>query len=301
MELAELNETHIEKWHDIFEFVNAFFEEHDGLYYLLKNEGKESVIYKCGDSYVLFSFVDEEIYYNIFCVNENGLVVDANFEEFDVHKLESLISIEHEKVLTETVDFLKSDMGSKFDGYDGIFQYTQYNNETDEQLILYFQHMSREDGKVFEQHLINPYLIVFQSNLKSGKIRSITYAKNEFDLYKNKQDYDLLTIQEYGLINFLKNGSYELQKNDKLVRYYKVFMETRKTLLTGFPFLAGDKLEELKEMIVKKGFKPEVPDYAIRLWNGTYENLNYYQRIADLFKDLDIDQDEKLVLRYGKN
>ena len=301
MELAEFNETHIEKWHDIFEFVNENSEEQNGLYYLLKSEQSERVVYKSGDFFALFYFVDEEIYYNMFIVNENGNVVAASFEEFNVLKPSSLITIEHEESMIETVDLLKSDMGPKFDGYDGIFQYSQYNNVTDEQLILYFQHMIREDGKVFEQHLVNPYLIVFQRNLSNGKIKSTTYAKNEIDSYKSKSNYDLLTIQEYGLVEFLKSGSYALQKEDKVVRYHKVLMETQNTLVTAFPFTAGSKIEEMNAMIEAKGFKHDVPDYAVRLWNGTYEELNYYQEIADLFNGLEINQNEKLVLRYGKS
>lgn len=300
MQLIEFKESDIQKWHDVFEFVKESVEEQGGLYYLLKNGDSEKVVYKCDNFFAVFYFLDEEIYYNVFEVDENGVVINASFDEFAICKSGSLIIIKREEVF-ETVDFIKSYTGPRYDGYDGVFQYTQSNSEMDEQLILYYQHMSREDGKVFREHLVNPYLIIFQSNLEKGRIKSITYVKNEFDYYDNQQDYDLLTIKEYGLFNFLKNGSYELQKENKLVRYYKVFMETPKCLMTGFPFLLGDRLEKLKKVIEKKGFKTEVPDYAISLWNNTYENLNEFQMIADLFMRLDVAQDEKLVLRYGKN
>lgn len=87
---------------------------------------------------------------------------------------------------------------------------------------------------------------------------------------------------EYGLLNVLKNGSYNLLREDRTVRYVKsLFIDFKGNCRDAWPFDNLLKAEEIESLIKKYKFNTRIPDFIISLYNGENKDVLLIQEIVE--------------------
>ena len=93
----------------------------------------------------------------------------------------------------------------------------QYNPNSKDRATITFQHMYSQGRMVSPFHTKKPFQVIFQSNVKitkKGEFKSSSkkqFIAKTFSIYDDKLGYDIATIKDYGLSEFMEKGSYALQ------------------------------------------------------------------------------------------
>lgn len=200
--------------------------------------------------------------------------------------------------------------------YDGTVSYRQYNPANDTLCEIRYQHMYREiDGRpiIYGYHTRKvDYLFIDEDYTKKGKIekgvlpsRSKYYSRVEFD--DDTLGYKLAGIREYGLLEFLEKGPYNLQMGREVVRYSKVkYIDDEGNYHDFWPLNEQIKNEDLEEMIKSYGFRTEIPWQLIEMYNGRDNILNTILEIVKQMKVIskevkESDESSKVAILTLKN
>ena len=186
-------------------------------------------------------------------------------------------------------------------------RFTQFNLDTRERATITFQHMYTEGKMVSPFHTKKPFQVIFQSNVKitkKGEFKSSSkkqFIAKTFSIYDDKLGYDIATIKDYGLSEFLEKGSYALQSNERnITRYYKILYVTDSLYAaTGFPFTRQYTLEDMIAMLKERGFGYEIPQQYMDIYNGRDELLNEVKQLIEEIKKNIVFVDEPYVLEMG--
>lgn len=180
------------------------------------------------------------------------------------------------------------------DDYDGCVVYKQYNPKSDVLCEMRFQHMYNErDGKPtiygFHTEKIDCLYIDEDYMKKKRPTRGILprrakyYSKVEFD--EEMLGYNLSAIREYGLIEFLQKGSYNLQMERNLVRYAKTqYIGMDGNYHDFWPLGKQLKISEINELISSYDFNTTLPWQLIEVHNGKDEMINIIEAIVQEMK-----------------
>lgn len=202
------------------------------------------------------------------------------------------------------------------DDYNGCVSYKQYNPENDTLCEIRYQHMYREvDGKpiIYGYHTkkIDCLYIDEQYTKKSRPRKGILpnrskyYSKVEFD--SDMVGYKITGIREYGLIDFLTNGSYALQMDRNVIRYARTqYIDAAGNYHDFWPFGEQLKTEEIQELIKGYGFNVELPWQLIEIYNGRDTLVNTILTIVKEMKTIskevkETDNSNKVAILTLKN
>ena len=126
--------------------------------------------------------------------------------------------------------------------------------------------------------------------------------RGDFDERDHPYLYNIAVIKDYGLAEFMEKGAYALQKDNQIVRYYKMLYQTKEGYaVTSFPFGRQYKYEEFESEFAKYGFSSKVPNYLIDIHNNENKDLNRYEAVAAFMKEIEMtppDEVIKLNLRF---
>lgn len=314
IDIKEISELEIPKYAPIFSCIYNLFGDYSGVYFKLILDGEEKLLQRRDDMFILYSLEDINLVgYEMFTIDEEYQVNSAGFDDFEMHTINGdRVVQDRNSTNLESLIFIKFGDGRDVDGYDGRVGYIQYNQEKDVRLMLIFQQMYNSMGKVYSFHVNKePFQILIEKGLSAKQkgsllpVRQTSYIRESFDYRDNNFFYNLAAIKDYGLVEFMEKGAYALQKENKIVRYYKMLGRRENGYaITGFPFCKQYSFEEFDEMFKQYGFKKKIPDHLIAIHNGEYRDLNYYQEIATFMKNVEMAPPEeviKLNLKFGEN
>lgn len=242
-------------------------------------------------------FINKDGYYRFTLDNEEKLGVLVK-DGYEIYFGEDLYFVDEKSKMEYHLDLLRiSEVDEQ--GYDGCVSYKQYNPEIDTLCELRFQHMYREnDGNpvIYGMHTEKIDCLYIdeefkrKSKPKIGLIpkRSKYYSKVEFA--DDMMGYNWITIKEYGLSEFLENGSYKLQKEHSLIRYVKTqFIGLNGNYRDFWPFGEQLKIEQINELIKSYGFGIKIPWQFIDIYNGRDKLVN---TIKDIVKEMKVVSEE---------
>lgn len=313
--IKEMSELEIPKYSPVFQCVYDLFGDYTGIFWKIEVNQQEKILQRLDDLCVLYTLdEDKTISYEMFTIDEAYKVHDAGFDDYEMHMLDDVITIqERDSSVLQSLTFTKRSDGLDNDGFDGILAHVQYNQEKDICVMVMYQQMYNSMDKIYSFHVDKP---PFQISIERGVVKKqkagrsakpTCYIRGEYDYRENHGYYNLATIKDYGLASFLEKGSYALQKEDTIARYYRILYTTKdKQAFTGFPFCKQYSLEDFASFFQENGFKMTIPSCLLDLYNGTNDELNAYQEIADFIGEYEkTPPDEvvqlKLVFGEGDN
>ncbi len=232
--------------------------------------------------------------YNRFTLNEKEELGALGIDGYDVFFGEDVYFVAKDKVEHYINLFPLSEPDQ--DDYDGYVSYIQYNPENDTYCDLRYQHMYREmSGRpiIYEFHTKKiDCAYIDEKYTKKGSPtkgilpnRSKYYTKVEFD--DEMIGYKLTGIKEYGLIEFLSKGPYELQMESNLIRYARTrYIGSDGNYHDFWPFGEQKRPEELKSLIKSYGFNTEPPSELIDICNGRSELVDLIKAIVAELKPI---------------
>ncbi len=296
--ISELKPIEIPFYRNIFNQINDFYGSFEGIYYKVTVNGDTYILHRTDNCFNLFDTktgkreiftIDSE--YNI-----QGLILDGmSFRYLGG----DLIARDIKSGISSNLTLFKRVNGKDIDGYSGLAIYSQYDEKKDMRVIYTYQHMYNQDERIYDMHLQKPFTIFIEDNVTkagSGEVKpqSESFIKGDYDLRDEPIGFSLATIKDFGLIPFMKNGSYSLQKQDKITRYYKILGQHKdNSAITLFPLCRQYKIEELNERVKQLGFGTEVPELLLNIYNRDERRLNRFVEIINEIKAIELDQDNK--------
>lgn len=279
----------------IDQIMSLYDNDLSGEFFKYVFNGQERWLYRV-DGYCTILMNDGEyIYYTSFYVNNDDYSIPyMEFDEFSagVDNDEVLLWKEGDHI-SESLRTVNRNELANNDGYTGLIVHHQRNSETGEDMLVSYQNQYREDGRIFSCNLRTPFVICFVNGNKVTKYLNFRTNRDYFS-------YDVITIKEYGLSEFLKNGSYALQGDYEIRRYFKVlFQKEDGTCILGVPIFHPYKEEEMQQMIKDRGFRLEIPQYVLDYYNGEYEESLEYKELALALKDFDLEMATKRKEKVG--
>ena len=279
-----------------------------GSFYLLEKDGKESILHNEDNIFMIIDELDGKVSYTMFAVDDNFELSDLGYPEFEFHLLDKeYVFLDRETGKSYSIALNERTDGEDVDGYNGYVRFTQFNSDTRERATITFQHMFSQGKMVSPFHTKKPFQVIFQSNVKitkKGEFKSSSkkqFIAKTFSIYDDKLGYDIATIKDYGLSEFLEKGSYALQSNERnITRYYKILYVTDSLYAaTGFPFTRQYTLEDMIAMLKERGFGYEIPQQYMDIYNGRDELLNEVKQLIEEIKKNIVFVDEPYVLEMG--
>ena len=259
--IDEIRELDIPKYGPIFSCVYDLFRDYVGVFFKLYIEGKEYILQRRDNLFVLYSIEEKNsVSYEMFTVDEEYKVTSAGFDDFEMHTVSGDRVVQRrDSNNIESLVFMKRKDGEDVDGYDGSIGYIQYNQEHDVRLMLIFQQMYNHQEKVYGYHVgKSPFQILIEKGVGAKQrgsivpVRKQRYMRGDFDERDNPHLYNIVTIKDYGLTEFMEKGAYALQKDTQIVRYYKMLHQTKDGYaVTAFPFGRQYRYEDFNEMFDK--------------------------------------------------
>jgi hypothetical protein len=232
--------------------------------------------------------------YNRFTLNEQEELGALEIDGYDVFFGEDVFFVSKDKkeYHIDLMPLAEPDQ----DDYDGCVSYKQYNPENDTLCEIRYQHMYNERyGRptIYGYHTRKiDCLYIDEQYTKKGSptkgilpSRSKYYTKVEFD--EEMVGYKLTGIREYGLIEFLSKGPYELQMDSNLIRYARTaYIGSDGNYHDFWPLGEQLRVEELNELIKSYGFNTEPAWEIIEIYNGRSEIVDIIKRIVEEMKPI---------------
>ena len=232
--------------------------------------------------------------YNHFTLNQDEELGALRKDGLEIFFGEDIYYVDENKI-EQHVDLYSLSEPDQ-DDYDGCVSYKQYNPQNDTLCEMRYQHMYREmDGRpiIYGYHTQKIDCLYIdedytkKSRPKKGFLpkRAKYYTKVEFD--DDMVGYKMTLIRDYGLMEFLEKGPYQLEKERKLVRYAKTqLIDFEGNFRDFWPLGEQLKTEELLELIKSYGFKTELPWQLIEIYNGRDNFVNTLLEIVRQMKEV---------------
>jgi hypothetical protein len=227
-------------------------------------------------------------------LNEKEELGAIGIDDFDVFFGEEVYFVSKDKI-EHHIDLIPLSEPDQ-DDYDGCVSYKQYNPGNDTLCEIRYQHMYNERyGRptIYGYHTRKvDCLYIDEEYTKKGSPsrgllpkRSKYYTKVEFD--EEMIGYKLTGIREYGLIDFLSRGPYELQMDSNIIRYARtVYIGSDGNYHDFWPLGEQLKVEEINEMIKSYGFNVEPAWEIIEIYNGKSEIVDIINSIVTEMKPI---------------
>ncbi len=308
--IEEMEPSEVQYFAPVFQCIMDLHGDFSGFYFKLMIDGKEHLLHRIEDLFTVFTINNgNEVSYEMFCVDEDYKITSAGFDDFEMQLVSGDRCIQFRDTYNvESLVFIKRSDGHDIDGFDGSIGYIQYNQEHDVRLMLLYQQMYNSAEQVHGyQTGKEPFQILIEKGLNAKKkgsilpVRSERYIKTVID--SDDVAYGVSAIREYGLSEFLQKGAYNLHKEDRIIRYYKILTQTKeKYAITTYPLGTGYRLDAFDELFKKYGFKRTIPQELIQIHNNQHDDLNRYQDIADYMKEVELNppsEVQTLTLKFG--
>lgn len=238
-----------------------------GEFYSYTYGGKERYLYSLNGNYTALEIDENYLLYTNFCLDEDYRLVYVEYDDFFAYlgnNNKLLLSME-EDYISHSIEFNK----------DLIVHY-QYNVKTDEKLFMTYQYNYQERQSIYEGLLKEPFIIQFINNKDTEQYIRIMFKQGYLS-------YDLLTIREFGLLKFMKQGSFVLQNKKTINRYFKTLKQfSNGVCMTLWGVTKPSTLRSIKDKIKEKGFYTEIPTYVLNYYND--HEIEEFKMLASAIK-----------------
>lgn len=256
---------------DDFEFLLFYCNGVFMRFYFLNGELLKDFFQIDSDGKVYsFTTMYEGVLYQV-VTDENGLyVIDEDKNQHSLHLIGN----------KDNVDDVSN---------NGLLDYVQHNMKSGSSLVIrYEQYLHNSRNVIYRDYLRSPYLykfIDFDKHHMFHLKNSASYYRLDFDVRDNKWQYDLASLEEFGVGAVVSNGSIALHNGEKsFSRYYKVLFSVGDYItITGFPFTKGYSEEDIRSYIESNGFNSCIPEKLVNLFNMRNELLSDYQSVIDAY------------------
>lgn len=275
--------------------INQIFDLYGGVpgeFYSYKYQGEDRWLYRDGLYATILGIEGEYIVYTSFMINEDYELSYMEFDDFYAALNDSgemLLWKEGSKI-AESVRLQKRAESACFNDLDGLITHHQVNTQTGEDMLVSYKSVYRSNPQYFQSAFSRPFMVCF---IRNGKVEKYLQYTTSTDYLS----YDIITIKEFGLMEFLQNGSYALQQDRSITRYFKVKAQKEDgTCVILYPLSRAYTPEEMDKMIEERGFTRKVDDDVIDYYNGNYLEVAEYQELAVAMNEYDksISGDKKL-------
>lgn len=269
-----------------------------GEFYSYKYENEDRWLYRDGLYCTILGIDGEYIIYTSFMIDEDYDVSYMEFDDFAVAKNkngEKLLYREGDSI-AESITMQKRSEGSCDNDLDGLITHHLINTKSGEEALVTYKALYRDNPDYYQSLFRRPFIISF---INKGKVEQYMQYMTSPDYIS----YDVITIKEFGLFEFLQNGSCALQQDRSITRYFKIKKQLKDgTCVLLYPLSKAYTEEDMKSMLEVKGFKSNVDDYVLDYYNGRYLECLEYKDLAEALKEYDktYDGDRKLVKKVGE-
>lgn len=284
MTIKEINEKPflINQINDLYGTVEASFFE-----YTYNDEVRW--LYSYGQHCTIVAINGKYIDYASFMVDDDYNLTYMEYDDFCVYHQgdEGLVVLDEGSNVSESLSMLRRKTMNDSE-QDGVIIHKSINNKTYEQMVVAYLCVYRDQEYYFPFNFEKPFFVAF---LKGRK-------KEKYLLYETDSDYfsyDVITIKEFGLLDVLRNGSFTLQKEESIRRYFKVRYENKVgDCVLLMPFSRPMKIEELDKLIESKGFKREVGKNTLDYYNGLIKEKDEFYALVEAIKEHDKAIDKRI-------
>ena len=272
--------------------TNQIFDlygEVSGKFFSYDYDGEERWLYRDDLYCTILSREGEYVLYTSFMIDEEYNLFYMDFDDFCVSRSKDgqMLLWQEGSSIAESLTLQKRAVKDSVNDLDGLITHYQVNSDTGEDLLISYKTLYKKNAEFFQSNFLNPFSFSFINN---GKLEQYL----QFTTNMNYISYDLITIREYGLAQFLQNGSYALQKDKSITRYFKIRGQKSDGMcLLYYPFFKGHTLEEMDLLIEQKGFSRSVNDNMLDYYNGNYLEYSEYNDLASAIKNYDSSNKEK--------
>ena len=288
LELKRFSDIDYKDYKTVIEFVNNHYQNTGGDYYTFLYKDEERVLYKVGDIYTIFFYNEKKdcVDFTMFNYDQEVSQIYVNLGDFLLHKSKTTEALEDENGVIHCLDIVKG----KGD-YSGYAYYSQFDTKTDTNLTMFYEHhfmaQKGEKQRIYGMRLHDPAKIAIRKN--ASKKMNKPYMPTNSYLYAKVEYKD---IEGSFLYNFLKS-----ETNDK---YYRIVACTKNGNLIYLPIITtGYTNEEMKEMIKKYGFRLDVPDVLLDLYNGDILDTSYYWNLVE--EELNLNNGMSFIKKENSN
>ncbi len=266
--------------------INQIFDLYGdvpGEFYSYKYNGEDRWLYRDELYCTILGLEGEYIVYTSFMLNEDYELSYMEFDEFSaaLNKNGEMLLWNEEKDVAESITMKERNESACVNELDGIIIHHQVNIKTGEELLISYKALYRRDPDYYQSLFTNPFIYSF---INGSKVEQYMQFRTSTDY----RSYDLITIKEFGLSEFLQKGAYELQKEKSITRYFKIRGQLADgTCLLFYPLFKGYTEDQMDEILKEKGFSREVNDYILDYYNGNYLECTEYKDLAEAIKEYD--------------
>lgn len=256
---------------------------------------EEKILFVCGPVWMIFEYDENKVLkYQTFMVNEEDKVVSFTKEDYQVNVFDNMIYLIYEDGRHESLQLLKNYDNPSFEvSSNGAVIHMQYDSKRDIRCVSKYEHVAYGDcSRIYDIRLDSPYDVTIESKAskrdKGLKFlgRKDSYYRLDFDVRNNKWQYDLATIQEFGVGAVIASDTVTLHNGlREFSKYYKVLFSLGDYItVTGFPFLSQYTQDEVLDYVESYGFTAGVSEKVVELYNNKNMYLEILQQLVVLYK-----------------
>lgn len=292
--LVRVSDEDCLKYREIFKMAEGLFGWMREDSYKVISGNREYILFGYHPVFMLFGYNENQaLEYQTCMVDDEYKVMSFTFDNHQVNIDSNSVYLIDEKGRHQSLQLLRNDENPDFEvSANGVLTYMQYDSKKDVRLIIrYDQSVYGEKSNVFNQYLKEPFFISVESKpiLRDKGLfflgRKDAYYRLDFDIHNNRWQYDLATLQEFGISAVVAHDTFSLQDgNTKFSRYYKQLLSVGDYIsITGFPLFRPYKSNEVEMIIEDLNFNKSIPDFLVRVYNGREDLVSFFQDIMNAY------------------
>lgn len=266
----------------------------DGFSVLIDNK-EYYLFYSNNIFFCLYLNSKHDVIYNIMQVDDNMQLISFTKKVFDK---------DYQFVLLDNGVMLIDEMKNRYylqlskdinelNGVlnNAVLDFGQYKANDDISLTMRYEQMAHgeiNNKKLYGAYIRDPFLYIFENGVLGesyfGK-RKDAFYRLDFDIMDNRWQYDLVALREFGIDAITSDNTVSLYDNEvSFSRFYRELFHIGDYItITGFPFLKGIKVQDMKDIVLSKGFLLNIPDTLIDFFNNREFIIEEYQAIIDVY------------------
>lgn len=294
MEIIDITNDDLKKYKDVFSKADILGMTVEEAVKIVDGD-KEKILFVCGPIWMIFEYVNNnDLKYQTFMVNDSNEVVSFTQDDYQVNIGNNNVYFIYEDGRHEALYFLKN---SEIPGFDvssnGLVMHMQYDSKNDVRCVAKYEHFAYGSyERIYDGRLNSPFEVSIERNVKKRDKgfkfmgSKDSYYRLDFDVRNNKWQYDLATIQEFGLSAVMASDTISLHNGVKeFSKYYKVLFSVGDYIsITGFPFLSQYDPKAIDEYVLSLGFSNKVSNTLLDIFNDRENYTRKLQSIVLLYK-----------------
>lgn len=302
------------KFKEIFNFAKRGlgWDKEDGVKVIQNN--KEFILFYANGVFMKFGYdSDNRVIKNTIQIDDNEKVLSFTITndgvDYQVIVNHDYIYLIDENGLHQSLHLRKDNSNPELEIVsNGLLDYIQYDSNRDIRMLTRYEQYvpgSVDDRIIYSDFIKKPYYISCESSVSKRKYglfflgRKDSYYRMDFDIWNNKWQYDLATLQEFGVDAVISSRTIALHNGQtEFSRYYRVLFNIGDYFtVTGFPFLRQYTEKDIEKIILDSEFSSKIPMFIIDIYNRRNVLLKENQEIVDEYSKL---MNTEFNVRKGK-